>query len=126
MGFTLETGLGSRLLQRSFWLENLAMVGRVEGHWYLLTRTWGRGTLGPRVSGDERLDNGPLRRGPQREEKAPLSFRGDAKDGLEALAAVQGSKQDSMSLLQSGSGPLGIFNFVVSLRCCYERKTCEF
>lgn len=99
------------------------MVGRVEGHWYPPTRT---GALGPRVSGHEGLDNDPLRRGPQREEKAPLSFRGDAEDGLQAHAAVQGSKQDSMSLFQSGSGPLGIFNFVVSLRCCYERKTCEF
>lgn len=47
------------------------MVGRVEGHWYPLTRTGGRGVLGPRVSGDERLDNGPLRRGPQREGKGP-------------------------------------------------------
>lgn len=80
------------------------MVGQVEGHWYPLIRT---GALGPRVRGDERLDNDPLRRGPQREEKAPQSFRGNAKDGLEAHAAVQEPKQDSMSLFQSGTGPLG-------------------
>lgn len=55
------------------------MVGQVEGHWYPLIRT---GALGPRV-------------------------RGNAKDGLEAHAAVQEPKQDSMSLFQSGTGPLG-------------------
>lgn len=103
-GGHLGNGVVEPVLHCSFWLENLAMVGQVEGHRYPLTRT---GALGPRVRGDERLDNDPLRRGPQREEKAPLSFRGDAKDGLEAHAAVQGPKQDSMSLLQSGTGPLG-------------------
>lgn len=76
---------GGARTQCSICLENLARVSQVEGHWYQLTRT---GALGSRSSGGKRIDSDPLRRGPQRKEESPGSFRGDAKDGLEAHAAL--------------------------------------